>query len=339
MASTASQQNNHSPSTVIRFFKIILQKSLQDGTLKVPKKFSKKYGGGVPNPVYLKPPDGTEWRIDWTKKDGEILFEKGWKELAKYYSLDNGHLLWFEYNGTSKIEVHIFDMSGLEIDYPSNDNSVGISKKQQRQKKKVKAAPKPSSPSRSKRLKRTAKTTDEKGSPDTQNWKQNANSKEEGSPDTQNWKQNANSKEDSQSEETELEMPTRRRKRKCLVVFSPGTKGFQALVEARKFKSLNPSFILKITKANTSRSPVATIPYAFFRKYFKKKEPNVKIQFENKLWPTKLLYYPSSPKACMSSGWKPFILASNLKAGDVCVFELIKVEERVLDVHIYRAHG
>ncbi|MED6219249.1 hypothetical protein PIB30_034069 [Stylosanthes scabra] len=133
-------------------------------------------------------------------------------------------------------------------------------------------------------------------------------------------------------------MPTRRRKRPYLVVFSPGTKGFQALIEAMKFKSENPSFILKLTKANTSTSP-ATIPYAFFRKYFKKKEPNVKIQFENKLWPTKLIHYPSLSKACISSGWQYFILTSNLKAGDVCVFELIKVEERVLDVHIYRAHG
>ncbi|MED6219252.1 hypothetical protein PIB30_034072 [Stylosanthes scabra] len=98
--------------------------------MNIPEKFSKKYGDSFPNPVYLKPPDGTEWKINWTNQDGEILFEKGWNELAKYYSLDNGHLLWFEYNGTSEIEVHILDTSCLEIDYPSNDNSVGISKKQ-----------------------------------------------------------------------------------------------------------------------------------------------------------------------------------------------------------------
>ncbi|MED6197738.1 hypothetical protein PIB30_059456 [Stylosanthes scabra] len=195
MASSTSQQNKyHSPSTVIRFLKIVLKKSLQDGTLKVPKKFSKKYGDGLPNPVYIKPPDGTEWELDWTKQDGEVLFEKGWKEFAKYYSLDAGHLLWFEYNGTSEIEVHILDPSCLEIDYPSNDNSVVISKKQQLQKIKEKAAPKPSSPSRSKRLKRTAETTDEEGRPDTQNWKQNASSEEE----------------------TQLKMPTRRRKRPYL---------------------------------------------------------------------------------------------------------------------------
>ncbi|MED6151621.1 60S ribosomal protein L7-like 1 [Stylosanthes scabra] len=118
----------------------------------------------------------------------------------------------------------------------------------------------------------------------------------------------------------------------------PRTGGFRPQIESQKFSSENPFFIVKIMQDNLSRSRT-TIPNAFFTKYFKKKQPNVKIQFENKLWPAKLLYYPSLYKAYISSGWQPFILPSNLKAGDVCVFELIKVEERVLDVHIYRADG
>ena len=68
--------------------------------------------------MFLKPPDGTEWKVYWTKNDGELLLEKGWKEFAAYYSLDHGHLLLFKYKETSHFEVHICDMSGLEIDYP-----------------------------------------------------------------------------------------------------------------------------------------------------------------------------------------------------------------------------
>ncbi|MED6219245.1 hypothetical protein PIB30_034064 [Stylosanthes scabra] len=315
MASSASQQNNHSPSTVIRFFKIVLQKSLQDGTLKVPKKFSKKYGDDLPNPVYLKPPDGNEWKIDWTKQDGEVLFEKGWKEFAKYYSLDNGHLLWFEYNGTSEIKVHILDPSCLEIDYPSNDNSVGISKKQQRLKEKVKAEPEPSSPSRGKRLKRTTETTDE-----------------EGSLDTQNWKQNDNNKEDRQSEEAQLMMPTKR----CNVdVFCPGTMGFQALIEAKKFKSENPSFIVKATKANISTSR-PTFQASFYKKHFKDDEQHIQIRFERELFPAKVLSYRSH--AFITAGWRLFTRRSKLQPGDVTLFELVNREDPLFDVHIYRAH-
>ncbi|XP_015934501.1 B3 domain-containing transcription factor VRN1-like [Arachis duranensis] len=104
------------------FYKIVLRQSLEDGNLTIPKTFGMKYGDGVPNPVYLKPPDGTAWKIDWSEYDGAILFENGWKEFASYYSLDHGHMLWFEYNETSNIEVNIFDMTCLEIDYPSLDH-------------------------------------------------------------------------------------------------------------------------------------------------------------------------------------------------------------------------
>ncbi|XP_020969296.1 protein mel-28-like isoform X6 [Arachis ipaensis] len=109
-------------SSVIRFFKIVLRHSLEDGKLMIPITFSMKYGRGVPNPVYLKLPDGTAWKMDWSESDGAIQFENGWKEFASYYSLDHGHLLWFEYNQTSNIEVHIFDKTCLEIDYPSVDH-------------------------------------------------------------------------------------------------------------------------------------------------------------------------------------------------------------------------
>ncbi|RYR40548.1 hypothetical protein Ahy_A09g046300 [Arachis hypogaea] len=121
MASSSFQRNKHSPSSVICFFKIVLRQSLEDGNLvssfmlitktsfilsfelqKFPKEFSMKYGDGVPNPVYLKPPDGTAWKIDWSEYDGAIQFENGWKEFALYYSLDHGHMMWFEYNKTSK---------------------------------------------------------------------------------------------------------------------------------------------------------------------------------------------------------------------------------------------
>lgn len=52
------------------------------------------------------------------KHDGEIWFEKGWKEFAGYHSLAQGHLLVFRYERTSHFQVHIFDMSALEVDYP-----------------------------------------------------------------------------------------------------------------------------------------------------------------------------------------------------------------------------
>ncbi|RYR32293.1 hypothetical protein Ahy_A10g046883 [Arachis hypogaea] len=174
MASSRFQKNKRSRSSVIRFFKIVLRHSLEDGKLKVPKMFNMKHGRGVPNPVYLKPPDGTAWKIDWSEYDGAILFENGWKEFASYYSLHNGHLLWFEYNQTSNIVVYIFDMTCLEIDYPSldhvsDDDSIEILNELPPRgwpRKTEKAAPKTPSASTSKMVTSSAKTKVVKGCPE-----------------------------------------------------------------------------------------------------------------------------------------------------------------------------
>ncbi|XP_061364740.1 B3 domain-containing transcription factor VRN1-like [Gastrolobium bilobum] len=100
----------------IRFFKIILKTNLE--RIKIPNMFTRRYGGGLSNPVFVKPPDGTEWKVYWTKQNGEIWFEKGWKEFAEKYCLDNGYLVVFKYEGTSQFDVVILDQSALEIDYP-----------------------------------------------------------------------------------------------------------------------------------------------------------------------------------------------------------------------------
>lgn len=102
----------------IRFFKTILKSNLQ--RLKIPNKFAMRYGAGLPNPVFINPPDGTQWKVYWSKQNGEVWFEKGWKEFVQHYSLDLGHLIFFKYEGTSQIDVLILNKSALEINYPSN---------------------------------------------------------------------------------------------------------------------------------------------------------------------------------------------------------------------------
>jgi hypothetical protein len=44
--------------------------------------------------VLIKPPDGTKWKVYWKNINGEIWFEKGWKNyLLKNYSLGYGSLV------------------------------------------------------------------------------------------------------------------------------------------------------------------------------------------------------------------------------------------------------
>nr|XP_029145167.1 B3 domain-containing transcription factor VRN1-like isoform X1 [Arachis hypogaea] len=314
MDSSNFQRNKNSLSTVIRFFKIVLRKSLDDGYLKMPNKFCRKYGGDMPNPVKLQPPDGTEWRIDWTNRDAEILFENGWKEFATFYTLENGHVLWFEYNGTSNIKVNIFDMTALEIDYPSNgrigdDNSVEILDKppprrgRGQPKKKVITEPKQSRASTSKIMKSAIKTKDKDKNPNTQNLK------------------------DGQSEETaDLKLPIIQRARPDMDVIR----------EAKKFKSKNPSFVIKIKQKQQTGSP-ANLPVCFFRMYFENTKQYAILRVGKKQWHATLIHYPNRKNALISH-WRLFVEENNLKAGDVGIFELVNRQGPELKVHIRRSH-
>ncbi|WVY96619.1 hypothetical protein V8G54_028770, partial [Vigna mungo] len=109
----------------ISFFKVIMITNLQ--TVKIPNTFTAKYGGGLPNPLFMKLPDETQWKIIWENANGEIWLREGWKEFVEHYSLEHGHFVFFDYEGIDQIDVKIFKQSGVEIDYScatgnGNDN-------------------------------------------------------------------------------------------------------------------------------------------------------------------------------------------------------------------------
>ncbi|XP_061345826.1 B3 domain-containing transcription factor VRN1-like [Gastrolobium bilobum] len=320
MTSPQNQPYKHSSATTIRFFKIILT-LLQ----KIPNNFTRRYGGGLPNPMFLKPPDGIEWKVYWTKHDSQILLEKGWEEFAKYYSLDHGHLVVFEYEkNPTHIEVHIFDKSALEIEYPFRDHIIDDSV--EIQKKRLKS---PMSSCPTSKRSRTGIAREDERSPNPQNFFQHVQTK------------------GSQSEVTNFEMPiiasvkqeldggNASNRTSFLITPRPGTTG--ALEEAKKFTSENPFFIINIMQSYLTRSR-PSIPNAFARKYVQKNMQNLMIQFGKKLWPVKLLHYPMKRVVCFAVGWHLFAKESKLQVGDICIFELINREEYVFDVHIFRGH-
>jgi hypothetical protein len=83
----------------------------------------RRHGIGLSNPVLIKPPDGTKWEVYWKNINGEIWFEKGWKDFTQNYSLQQGCLVVFEYKeGTSKFDVLILGQNAVEIGCdPSSD--------------------------------------------------------------------------------------------------------------------------------------------------------------------------------------------------------------------------
>ncbi|KAL1107106.1 hypothetical protein V6Z11_D03G019700 [Gossypium hirsutum] len=121
MASSSYRQGNDHLKFISNsphFFKIILQDTIQNGKLGVPRKFVKNQGNSMSSPAMLSVPSGEVWKVELTKCNGKIWFENGWLEFSNHYSLDFGHLLVFRYDGNSNFHVVIFDRTATEILYP-----------------------------------------------------------------------------------------------------------------------------------------------------------------------------------------------------------------------------
>ncbi|XP_017644895.2 B3 domain-containing transcription factor VRN1-like [Gossypium arboreum] len=121
MASSSYQQGNDHLKFISNsphFFKIILQDTIQNGKLGIPRKFVKNHGNSMSSPAMLSVPSGEVWKVELTKCNGKIWFENGWLEFSNHYSLEFGHLLVFRYDGNSNFHVVIFDRTATEILYP-----------------------------------------------------------------------------------------------------------------------------------------------------------------------------------------------------------------------------
>lgn len=84
----------------------------------IPAEFIKRYGQDLLNLVFLKVGSGAAAEVGLSQSNGETFLSKGWKEFRERYSLGDGQLLFFKYNGSCQFDVHIFDTSCYEIYYP-----------------------------------------------------------------------------------------------------------------------------------------------------------------------------------------------------------------------------
>ncbi|XP_022641650.1 B3 domain-containing protein At4g01580-like [Vigna radiata var. radiata] len=116
-----ASETQRAPMLPISFFKVILRTNLQ--TVKIPNMFTAKYGDGLQNPFFMNLPNQTQWKVIWENESGEILLKEGWNEFTEHHSLDHGDFVFFEYVGTDQINVNICKQSGVEMDYPHEEEN------------------------------------------------------------------------------------------------------------------------------------------------------------------------------------------------------------------------
>ncbi|AET05311.1 transcriptional factor B3 family protein [Medicago truncatula] len=308
LSMTCNPRNMHS---FIRFFKIVTSTNIQDGTLKIPDAFTKKYSGDLSNPMFLKTPDDKKWEVHLTKKDGDIWIHKGWNEFATHYSIDHGHMLMFQYEKTSHFKIYIFNKSTLEIEYHVDGNN------QHEQNNLVENL--------------DEKPTCKKTRPKSQisSLQPHKKSRIGASKDVgTSSKLKKNPKLVQVKEESEDTT-------ECLNVNDQEPKNStskiaEALNKAKNYKTNNPFFTVVMTYSYANK--YMYIPVDFEQKYMKEKQSVIVLQVldNGRTWNVK--HWGRH----VSTGWKKFAFDNNLKVGDVCLFEMIKSNAYAFKVLIFR---
>ncbi|XP_028767143.1 B3 domain-containing transcription factor VRN1-like isoform X2 [Neltuma alba] len=315
---------------------------------KVPDNFIQKYGGGMKNPVCLRPPDGTQWEIHWAKyENGEVWFEKGWHEVVRYYSLDHGHLVVFKYEGTGTcyFNVNIFDKSALEIDYPLRRNiqqinddsdSVEILHEKPPLPKVMSRKPPLSSsirPCKKIRAEEAERTSNQKKMHSDGNkllsMKAEPNLIKLESEETAG-RSNFSTKKSPKS------LAIKKQKEKPLT----WDEKDRALQRVNTFTAKNPYFKIVMQPAYVKSS--LNVPANFVNQYLKqKKEGAVLLRVsDGRTWRVKCNREEGKQyKFRLNRGWPCFAKDNNLEVGDVCVFELTNTINISFLVHVFGNSG
>ncbi|KAJ9562273.1 hypothetical protein OSB04_007433 [Centaurea solstitialis] len=111
------------PADPFNFIRIIVSNDVRSTRIKIPKEFTERGGGDLPETVTFKVPNGDIWQVGLVDLKGAIWFDDGWMEFAEHYKLRFGHLLMFKYQRLLNFRVHIYDPNGCEMVYPKKQES------------------------------------------------------------------------------------------------------------------------------------------------------------------------------------------------------------------------
>ncbi|XP_078177678.1 B3 domain-containing protein Os12g0592300-like [Carex rostrata] len=103
---------SHRDPTNVQFF-VKMEASFRR-YLNLPRKLAKNFKGKISEIVELKLPTGKTWKIEVFKSSNNISLHSGWREFAAANKIYENDILVFKYSSNSSFDVLIFDPSGYE---------------------------------------------------------------------------------------------------------------------------------------------------------------------------------------------------------------------------------
>ncbi|CAN1225149.1 B3 domain-containing transcription factor VRN1 [Linum grandiflorum] len=297
-----------------RFFKIILHDTIRRQKLLIPGKFISKYGEGLANSAILKVPSGVKWVVGVVRDAIGVWFSNGWQQFAESNSLEYGHFLVFEYQGSSTFSVVICDRTATEIAYPICDNN----KQPDDVRDKGKSPIIEVSPAR-KKMRGSVSVNDlSRMKMGTCNIQFPQRRQSGGQGLAGNVMKLALDDEEEEGTYDDKRM-----------IYDEEVPSPQPMPE---FSSQHPFFSIRITSKLLARKNLH-VPVSFSAIHIGEDDKSVKLQMSDKTWSVALSRYRSK-YVYFTGDWNVFIKENSLNPGDVCIFE--SVERMLLKVTIIR---
>ncbi|KAK1560612.1 hypothetical protein Q3G72_028815 [Acer saccharum] len=296
--------------TPYHFFKVILASSLQDKKLRIPEKFVREFGDELLAFATIIVPDGRVWRVGLSNDGEKIWFHQGWQNFIEYYSIGVGYFLVFKYEKMSKFHVIILNTSNLEMSYPDNfdEPKRGVMSHGQMEKERE-------MPRNKRKMEKQVEV--------------NTNTAHNGEDEHPTQiKDNENLHKLKALLEDKRIFLSRNYK------FSSAKEGERLFTLARSLKPRNPSFIIMLRSSHLY-SRVVYLPAKFVNRYLTQDIKLIKLRAsKGREWPVQIGWMYGGCNTMQ--GWTEFLKDTKLKAGDICVFELIRIEDLLLEVSVFK---
>ncbi|KAM4118026.1 hypothetical protein ACB094_02G169700 [Castanea mollissima] len=297
------------------FFKVFLPNTCSH-EISIPQAFIKYFNGTIPKRAILKDQTGKSWRVGLEQTNRRLCFNSGWHCFASDHSLEFGDFLIFKFNRSSLFEVKIFSKTGCKKEQAAPIGKPIPFVNLEEDSKTELTCSRPTRFGKRKRSEVGLKKIEAGGSSEASRHKLKRTT-------------GTNLTKTPHFDRMYYGKPKQLIREDCT-----SSRASLALEAARKFISENPFIKVLITSARLKCAHM-DVPSGFIKKYKRGTTRTVMLQVANRSWPVKLLVYPRASYK-LSAGWSAFMKENTLKEGDVCIFELIKRDDIVFKVNIFR---
>uniref|UniRef100_A0A7N1A7H8 TF-B3 domain-containing protein n=1 Tax=Kalanchoe fedtschenkoi TaxID=63787 RepID=A0A7N1A7H8_KALFE len=347
----------------MKFFRIVTADITTRSKLKLPRRFGERCGAKVPGNVRLQVPTGATWRVEVKKNSNGVWLGEGWFKFAESLGVKYGHFLVFDYDAVRAVfHVVAIGMSAVETEYPTvssiddDDDQSGRN------------------PRLSNLKRRKIEKDDDDDDDDVVILKDDANlgrskpqkcqapgkkAKASKCEVDQSMCGNGSVRSDDGDLTTtkkrgkfEREIILNRERMIQCIVQGRGRnnrandQAEKAIERAKSFKAdepvciiaLSPCYVTRESPDGTARECQLLVPMPFIEAYFNLKIKDATLRTDDgRKWSVKYRLARYRPRSYFTSGWTQFVRDNGLKAGDVCLFELIRGAENAIKVVIFRA--